>query len=81
MGLSRTCGTPREASPAATRAARCLPDAFPFRHPISKAKGQRGRESMSLNELRDAWRANDWGDAAMDTKKAAPRAPHPDRTR
>jgi hypothetical protein len=36
---------------------------------------------MSLNELRDAWRANDWGDAAMDTKKAAPRAPHPDRTR
>ena len=32
---------------------------------------------MSLNELRDAWRANDWGDAAMDTKKAAPRAPHP----
>ena len=36
---------------------------------------------MSLNELRDAWRANDWGDAAMDTKKAAPRAPHPDRSR
>ena len=36
---------------------------------------------MSLNELRDAWRANDWGDAAMDTKKAAPRAPHPDRHR
>ena len=32
---------------------------------------------MSLNELRDAWRANDWGDAAMDTKKAAPRAPTP----
>lgn len=32
---------------------------------------------MSLNDLRDAWRANDWGDAAMDTKKAAPRAPHP----
>jgi hypothetical protein len=36
---------------------------------------------MSLNELRDAWRANDWGDAAMDTKQAAPRAPHPDQHR
>jgi hypothetical protein len=32
---------------------------------------------MSLNELRDAWRANDWGDAAMDTKKAAPLSTHP----
>jgi hypothetical protein len=36
---------------------------------------------MSLNELRDAWRANDWGDAAMDTKKAAPLSQHPPHRR
>ena len=36
---------------------------------------------MSLNELSDACRANDWGDADMDTKKAAPLAQHPPHRR